>query len=916
MIVNDSKKAKQFKFSFVMPVYNVEKYLEETVESIVKQSIGFEKNCEIIFVNDGSPDNVEEICLRYVEAFPNNVVYIRQVNKGVSAARNEGLKHARGSYISFLDSDDLLSANALEEVNRFFDKYYNEVDLVSIPLDFFEAKIGGHMLNYKYYSTRIIDIEREYDCPQLSAASAFIKRQMFDEYHFDEKVQVSEDVKIITEIILNKMRYGVVSNATYYYRKRSTSDSAISKSQINRSWYSETIERVYIYLLDYSRQKTGKIPKYIQYMIMYDIQWRFKQPSQDVLNRKEQSLYKASLVKLLQDIQESIIFEQRYTNAAQKLFILEKKYKSCSEDLTKRVYEKYSPPVWIEFIEVQDSRLTLEGHINFSLKAGYDLYFDVNGVTKKVSRTTRVHRETQFLGEEIYDGGGYQITLDISEFASCTIHAYLATKEGRKMDVLIQTRRFSKLANKSKGYRIAGNYIIIKKDSGLQVESYSRSRHIYREFVWQVRILASLRLRESYELLRYLKHGVTPNGRRLTNKDKIKPFTMPIVSALRNIGTVWYRICYYIAKVGQTRPIWILSDRTTAAGDNGEALFRYLSTRKDLKIRVYFAVSKKSPDYARLKKFGKVLHWGGFRYKIFFLLSDKVISSHADDFVINPYRHRLKDVQDLYNFDYVFLQHGITKDDISGWLNRYNKNIALFVSAARPEYQSLLEPNYGYSKKQVALTGFPRYDLLKNNPKNKIIIAPTWRKMLAEEANQKTGTRDYDPLFKESGYYRFYQSILDDKSLQQDLDKYDMTIEFYLHPSHAKQVGDFKGHERAIIKSMPYDYKVAFAEGSILITDYSSVAFDFAYLKKPVIYTQFDKEEFFEGHLYSEGYFSYSDDGFGPVVANLKDTVSAIRQSLRSDCVMNSNYVDRVERFFYKFDDRNSKRVTDRIEAL
>ena len=86
----------KYKFSVVIPIYNVEKYLEETIESIINQSIGFEENIQIILVNDGSPDNSEEICLKYKEMYPDNILYKKKENGGVSSARNTGLKKVSG----------------------------------------------------------------------------------------------------------------------------------------------------------------------------------------------------------------------------------------------------------------------------------------------------------------------------------------------------------------------------------------------------------------------------------------------------------------------------------------------------------------------------------------------------------------------------------------------------------------------------------------------------------------------------------------------------------------------------------------------------------------------------------------------------------------------------------------------------
>ena len=143
-----------------------------------------------------------------------------------------------------------------------------------------------------------------------------------------------------------------------------------------------------------------------------------------------------------------------------------------------------------------------------------------------------------------------------------------------------------------------------------------------------------------------------------------------------------------------------------------------------------------------------------------------------------------------------------------------------------------------------------------------------------------------------------------------------MTGELYLHPSLAAQVQDFKENEVFKIKEIPYDYKTAFSEGDLLVTDYSSVAFDFAYLKKPVIYTQFDKKAFYQKHMWDPGFFKYKEHGFGPMPTTFDAAVKDITDIIEGDCVMPKKYKNRVEKFFYRFDKNNSARVYKAIVSM
>ena len=97
--------------SIIIPIYNVENYLEQCIISVVHQTY---KNLEIVIVNDGSTDNSENIILDYLKK-DNRIVYIKKKNGGLSSARNSGLDKCKGKYVSFVDSDDTLDTKFIKE---------------------------------------------------------------------------------------------------------------------------------------------------------------------------------------------------------------------------------------------------------------------------------------------------------------------------------------------------------------------------------------------------------------------------------------------------------------------------------------------------------------------------------------------------------------------------------------------------------------------------------------------------------------------------------------------------------------------------------------------------------------------------------------------------------------------------------
>ena len=100
--------------SVCIAVYNSEEFLDEAARSVISQTIGFEDNLQLIFVNDGSTDGSEEICLSYKNNYPDNVLYLRQDNSGVSSAINRAILSAEGKYFAFLDADDLWNPDYLK----------------------------------------------------------------------------------------------------------------------------------------------------------------------------------------------------------------------------------------------------------------------------------------------------------------------------------------------------------------------------------------------------------------------------------------------------------------------------------------------------------------------------------------------------------------------------------------------------------------------------------------------------------------------------------------------------------------------------------------------------------------------------------------------------------------------------------
>lgn len=115
--------------SIVIPVYNVEKYIGKCLESCIMQNNVSFKDYEIIVINDGTPDDSMKIVRKYKELYP-NITIVEQENKGLGAARNVGIRNAKGKYIQFVDSDDYISSDTIFTIKHIVDK--NDFDIITI----------------------------------------------------------------------------------------------------------------------------------------------------------------------------------------------------------------------------------------------------------------------------------------------------------------------------------------------------------------------------------------------------------------------------------------------------------------------------------------------------------------------------------------------------------------------------------------------------------------------------------------------------------------------------------------------------------------------------------------------------------------------------------------------------------------
>lgn len=355
------------------------------------------------------------------------------------------------------------------------------------------------------------------------------------------------------------------------------------------------------------------------------------------------------------------------------------------------------------------------------------------------------------------------------------------------------------------------------------------------------------------------------------------------------------------------RDIWLIAERENDAHDNGYWLYKYIRENYPEK-HVYYCISFRCKDYReRIAPLGNAIRYGSFKHHIYFWAAKKYISPHIGNGFPAPFMCRLFLMHGFYFFKVYFLQHGVTKNIPPYLMSEVNK-IDVFIASSPREQKSIIEDLH-YKPEQVVCTGMCRFDNLLNAKviPNRVLIMPTWRWWLQPEHGQPAESIIKD--IRESNYFKNLMALFSNEKLIQFAKEQHLELVYFPHNQMQPFLSMFQEKLPHITCASyeEYDVQQALMDSALLITDYSSIDFDFAYMKKPLIYFQPDQEEFRERH-YPEGHFKCETDGFGPVCKTVEDVVEQLILSHRQSFQMTEEYKKRVDEFFTFRDSENTKR--------
>ena len=834
----------EFKFSIIIPTHNSAEGIGKTLNSLINQTLDFEKNIEAIIVDNNSADNTKRICEKFTCEYPKN---IRFFENDCQIAKNIGLEKANGKYVGFLENNDYLSENSLKDVLKFFNDS-PDVDVTTVPIYYYKNNRKERYLDYAVTKTSTANLLKEPEKAQLLGPSTFIRKDAIKTFFLND---FNEYISFLNDILINNPNLGICKEASYYMKYIEEKMLPTEDRYLDFDEYDDFVENNLNNIVSKSKEKFLKMPKFIQYELLNQINWIFSM---------EQSKYELDLSKfkkIVELIDDEIIFDNLLLEEEMKPALFMTKYdNNLNEDMMDKLKLN---TVFIDVYDIINNKLNILAHIKNNYERDVKVY--VNGNSIPIKKVRFPQNDNYSLGHRYLYDYSFEVKIPLSTTKKYEIEF---KSKNKKLNI-----DFSRPCNFSKiiGYAKTKHYLSVHKDDKIVIKKKNGLSWILQE------VKATFRLLKNRDL------------------EFLKAFPFRLA----------YMLGYPFLK---NRRIWFYMDRPDESDDNGLHLFKY-AIKKDDGITRYFILSKDNDDYEEIKKIGKVIPYKSIRHRFLGLFVENIITSHPDNGIIYPFWGGYPYFAGLLKSNNIFLQHGILKDNISSWLNKSSMNLSFFLVSSTKEFSSIFNHPYNYGENVVQLKGLPRYDNLKNiKNKKQIIIMPSWRRNLTSKSNE---------YIQETEYFKRFNSLINNERLIQKAKEYGYEIIFRPHPNVYNFINLYDENDYVKIDYDKTKFQVLFNNGSLMITDFSSVAFDFAYLNKPVIYYQYAHDYHFN---VEDSFFDYETMGFGEICKREDELVNLIIEYMENDCKIKDMYRKRIDDFFIFKDRNNCKRVHEAIEKI
>lgn len=867
--------------SIIVPVYNAEKYIVETLESVVSQMTS-KVHFEVLLIDDHSTDGSAEIINDYILKYPEMFKYYVNDKKGVSSARNFGINIATSRYLMFLDSDDILEENSIENLVRFFDANYDKTDIIVYPIfnyyeDIITDETGleiekkvrkvSHFRNRHFTKkSAIYNVNDFYQISQTTM-NVVVKNLHLEKILFNENLHFAEDALFNTQYVMRKQTLGFCAEAKYFYRQ-----SHFSSANLNASPVKSANSLIHYAETQFEPYQGIPVPRYVQFIVAYELRWRLNSAVNAVFpfhfSKRDFTDWENQLADVVRRIDDDLIFElplDRYHKY--RFLLLKQDYLAFSQkDNRIDIYhngnfigkEKNFETV-VTDIRVVDKKFFFSAYLKTPAQEMLDfrVIVSINGVKKEIptyTSTFSFYRKRYQFTEFI----GYKFEVDLD-----------SVYEHKKIEFL---------------YVLNGVEHKIKK---LKFERNRLWNVVDKKFLPTFVNLKKISLSKNFKIE---ISPITSEEEAEGNRDKTSTISKrdSKASMLRTYGISH-----------QKDKVWLYSDRINVF-DNGIYQFIHDFSKDDGIERYYIyegdlnQVIQHCPDIPQKN----LVKYGSDEHKKLYMIAEYLLCSFQGYLEINPFsKAEYNLVKDQIKLKFVYLQHGILHAHTPWIYSKERTYIDKFVVSSEFEKENLVN-NYLYDAEDIIEGGMPRFELSEStvNKNGKVLFAPSWRNSLIKQKVGNNWIVDENRAWA-SDYVTGIISLTENETLLELLKQNNLQIDIKLHPIFEDLIPALENKintpEISIVKG-----SVNSDEYSVFVTDFSSFVFDAAYVQTPIIYYVPDFSYFTAGnHSYTKLDLDLSE-GFGEFTQTPNEFYVALKKIIQNGFIPDHLYKKRMVDFF------------------
>lgn len=883
--------------SFIILGLETAEALDKTLRSIRHQSLAARMKADVILAAD------EDQCRQIKNDGSYTLIPVKPYSYGGACAA--ALQKAKGQYCVFLNCGDTLSkdftGSCLSVLGKSKLPFAAVRSYCFIPyLDRDEASLTN---NERFLQKRPVNTLQHPDYLQLSLHGALFRTNVLKEVSFNETLPYNQaGLEAVISIQHKYPRFAVTDQGDYHFYAPQEDNFLYHFPANDKNWYTHSFCTFLLPLLEqYKKSAKQQVPRLVQFFAMYQIQARFlsnlDNRNKKNMDQKELAEFFTATKDVLSYIDDDIILQKdrskilAYSLDASKMF-LQLKYGLDNElpynkvEGNQELYLNFnnihivtmsSQRIEIHVMEYRDGKVMIDGSFRELFSSNeLELYAMFHHHKYPLEYNDR-YSLTKYFGVSAYKKFTFHIEFELDESLPVQSIAFFASYGNTTVPMQISyVGHWSKLTTSPKNsYWRFNHYICRQEGKELVIRKASWHNTLKRE-------------------LSYLPYVF------LESK---KGFALRVL--------YWLTYPLFCKK-----KIWLMYDKMYKGGDSAEYLYRY-SGKFDDGVTKYYIIDKNAKEYQELKKDGfRPVVNKSVKHRLIFLHTDIALITNSHVFPFNGYNlDRSRFIRDFCNFPSMCLQHGLSVQKCAMAQQRIVDNTRMYFIASKYEAVNLNHHAYNYKGFDIIkLTGIARYDGLVNNDQRQIMLSPTWRMYNAMPVTASEGqVRDYNPDFKNTTYYHIYNNLINNEKLLSTARRTGYKIKYVLHPILTSQAKDFTANSQVeVLPAVDISYEELLTQSSLMVTDYSGVQFDFAYMKKPIVY-------FHPSQLpahYEDGCFFYDTMGFGEICTESEQLVELLCAYMENNCVMKPEYVARVEDFYHYDDHDNCRRIYEQVHEF